>query len=187
MIEGPLMRPLGPKAVQVVIAFAIIVAVWMLSDVLLVFFAVLFACVLHGVAKFLATRAGVGKGYALAAVAIGITSVGVGIVYWIVPELVREGHQLYTQLDHEIAGLWKQIGLSASAGSDGGSSVELRLLRGRLSTPIETVLGLSLSMLAGGVVIVVTALYLAADPELYVRGRATPVPVSHAAAATRKS
>lgn len=171
MIDGPLVRPLAPKAVQVVIAFAIIVAVWMLSDVLLlVFFAVLFACVLHGVAKFLATRVGVGEGYALAAVAIGITSVGVGIVYWIVPELVREGHQLYTQLDHEIAGLWKQIGFSASAGSDGGSSVELRLLRGRLSAPIETVLGLSLSMLAGGVVIVVTALYLAADPELYVRG-----------------
>ena len=163
------------KAAQLVGIAALVAIVWALSDVVLVlFFAILIACVLHGVAAFIAKRTGMREGFALAVVSVGIALAGLGIAGWIVPELMREGQDLLVHLDGEWAGLRRLIGLPAATGSGGG--IGLGVLRGRLAEPMETMLGSSLSVLAGSVVVIVTAIYLAANPLLYVRGALHLVP-----------
>jgi predicted PurR-regulated permease PerM len=109
-----------------------------------------------------------GESYALALVAIAIAVASIATAYWIVPELIREGHQLYTQVSGEIGWLRNRLGLSDPAGS--GSGLGLGLSPSRLAAPLQTAVGMSLSLIAGAVVIVVTAIYLAANPELYIRG-----------------
>jgi predicted PurR-regulated permease PerM len=164
-------RSLPPRVLQIVVAAALVAVLYALSDVVLIlFFAVLLACVLHGVARFLARKTPLHEGYALALVAIAIATVSVAIAYWIVPELIREGHQLYAQLNGELGWLRVRFGLASPPGPGGGSGLGLGVLHGHLAAPLKTAVGMSLSVIAGAVVVVVSALYLAADPELYMRG-----------------
>ncbi len=50
-------------------------------------------------------------------------------------------------------------------------------LEGKLASPVATVLGSTLSVIAGIVIIIVTALYMAGSPDLYVRGFLHLIPI----------
>ncbi len=151
-------------------ALAIALIIWLLGKVLLLLFAaILFACVLRGAAEWLAPRLRWPAGLTLAGLA-AVLAIALAIAFtWIVPELIREGHDLA----HRLLTAWHDVrvrfGLAPSGqGSSPGNM--LRVAAGHLASPLESALGLSLNVLAGAVVLIVTALYLAASPELYVRG-----------------
>ena len=165
------------RFVQLLVAAGIIGALWALSDVvLIIFFAVLLACVLRGITGFLAERTGMRDGYALAIVAILLTLAALCAAYWIVPELLREGSDLAGHLSRDWQDLRERLGLPASGNAEGGGLLDLDAIKGRLAGPVETMLGSSVGVLAGMVVVIVTSIYLAAAPELYVRGALHLVP-----------
>jgi len=160
-----------PVLGQVLVGLAVALVIWLLADVvLLLFFAVLLACVLRGASEWVAGRTGLPAGPALAAVVLVLIGMFAAAAYWIAPELVREGYDLASRLAQEWSALQKQIGQTPTTWGSGGGLIRLQGLPGRLADPVETVLGSTLSVVAGALVVVVTAIYLAASPELYVRG-----------------
>jgi len=170
-VPGPARIGVSDIIVRTVGAFAAIAAVWALSDVVLVLFlAVLLACVLRGSAEYLAARTGVRDGFALAAVVLVVALATTGIGWWMVPKLAHEGYELVGRLSQEWQLLRPQVEPLIVPGNGNGPLPALGALQGRLAAPIETVFGSSLGMMTGCVVVVVTAVYLAASPELHVGG-----------------
>jgi len=151
--------------IRIVVAAALILAVWALAQVLLVvFFAVLLACILRGLTDFGAVHTGIRPSLVLAAlVLLTFLAVGGG-VWWIGPKLLVEWHDLVHRLMDAWHDLAPRLGMPTSPGAS------LSRLRGHLASPATAALGSSLDIIAGLVVIIVTAIYLAASPELYVRG-----------------
>lgn len=164
--------------IAIVVAAALLI--WALSDVvLLAFFAALLAAVLRGAADWLAARTGARAGIMLALIVLALLLASVGFAYWIGPRLVEQGqdlaHRLVEQFDilrQRFGGLPLGHSLTQGAASPQG-------LTERLAAPVESVLGLSVRMIAGGVVLLVTTLYFAAAPDLYVRGVVRLVPIPH--------
>lgn len=163
---------------HVVIAAATVLTAWALSAVvLLVFFAVLLACVLRGAADWLAARTGARVQSMLAMVVLGFLLFAAGTTIWIGPHLVRQGQDLVARLSQQSGALrrtfaqtpWLRPLTQHLSGPQG--------IEAHLAAPIEAILGLSFNTLAGLVVLIVTALYLAVSPDLYVRGTLHLIPI----------
>jgi predicted PurR-regulated permease PerM len=167
---------------RVALVVAAVVLVWALSGVvLLIFFAVLLAVVLRGAADWLAARTGVRVGFMLALVVIAIVALLAGFAFWIGPELVREGNSLA----HRLSEQWESL-RHGFEGTSIGRAVNQRApsaapqgVAERLAAPLEKVVGLSFRTLASFVVLVVTALYFASAPEVYVRGVLHLIPIPY--------
>ena len=67
-----------------------------MHGLLLLFFGVLLACVLRGAPTSTAARTGAPVGLVLALVIIAVALGVGGLSYWIAPELIREGQDLWT-------------------------------------------------------------------------------------------
>jgi predicted PurR-regulated permease PerM len=151
-----------------VLAVALVVLVWALSHVLLIiFFAILLALVLRGAATWLAERLHASPGLMLSAVALTLVLAGAGLVYWIGPRLIAQGQDLAARLSGQLEILQRHFDNSA--------------IGQHLAAPLSSVgqhvfgtataaVGIGLTTVTDVVVIVVTTLYLAAHPSLYVRG-----------------
>ena len=167
---------------RIAIVAAAVVLIWALSDVvLLIFFAVLLAAVLRGAADWLAARTGGHVGLMLTLVVLVIVALLVGFAFWIGPELTRESSDLVRRLSEEWNSLRQRL-----AGTPIGHSLAQRTSAApqqniveRLAAPFESVLGVSLRTLAGFIVLVVTSLYFAAAPDVYVRGVLHLVPIPY--------
>jgi len=177
LARGPARAGVSDLVVRTVVAFAAIAAVWALSGVVLVLFlAVLLACVLRGSAEYLAARTGVRDSFALVAVVLVVTLVAAGIGWWMVPKLAHEGYDLVGRLSQEWQLLRPRLEPLLVPRNDNGPLPALGAMQGRLAAPVEAVFGSSLGVITGCVVVVVTAIYLAASPELYVGGALHLVP-----------
>ncbi len=169
---------------QIAVVAAIVLLVWLLADVvLLVFLGVLFACILHGMATWFAARTGQSRGLMLAVVSIAALLAIAGAAYWIAPKLIHEGRDLVTRVTQEWRALQQDLGQNASGAASGGGMQTVRGMAGKLASPVETVLGSTLTVIADIVIVIITALYLAASPDLYVRGVLHLVPVGRRARA----
>src|SRR3954452_9063720 len=85
---------------------AIILAVWVLSDVILIiFFAALLAVLLRGVAGAAVRSTHAAEGVMLAAITLPTASALFGFGYWLGPQLVAQVQQLASQLSGEVAHL----------------------------------------------------------------------------------
>lgn len=96
----------------------------------------------------------------------------VGIGTWVLPKLSHE----VSDLAQRVAGEWHELlaGLGFGGGSDGRNRLDG--VGNRLAGPAVGVLGTTLEILAG-VVIVVVGFFCAASPELYMRGVLHLVPI----------
>lgn len=164
-------------ALQLIGAAAVIGAVWALSNViLLLFLAVLLACILRGAAEWVASRTRLPTGLALALVVIALLSAAIGIAYWIGPKLESEGNDLVGRATLEWSALSHRLGLTKMGGA-GGGPLDLHALVGRFAAPAESLVGLSIGAVADVLIVAVTTLYLASSPGLYVRGVLHLVPL----------
>ena len=99
-----------------------------------------------------------------------------GIGWWMLPKLAHEGYDLVERLSREWQFLRPQLEPLLASGNGKGPLPALGAMQGKLAAPVETVFGSSLGVMTGCVVIVVTAIYLAAAPELYLAGALHLVP-----------
>lgn len=166
---------------RIAIAAAAALLIWALSDVvLLVFFAALLATVLRGAAEWLAARTGARTGIMLAVVVVGLLLLLGAAGYFVGPRVADQGHDLVRRLAAQSDTLrhrfeqtsWARSLFQHASGSSQG-------ITGHLAAPFEVVLSLSFETLAGLIVLVVTALYFAIAPELYLRGVASLVPIPY--------
>lgn len=160
------------------IVLGLAVLLWLLADiVLLIFTAVLLAVLLRGIAQILTRRTGLPVGLSLAIVTILIVAAVTAFSFWVGPRFVQEGKQLIGQVAGLVQHMRQQYGNTGWAkmiesffafrkGSGIGSSAT-RLLTVTFGT------------VGGVVLILVTALYLAAAPQSYMSGTIRLAPLSY--------
>ncbi len=166
----------------IVLAFAFLS---LAAQVLLLFFAgVLLAILLRSIANAIDARLGIGPGWSLGLALTGIV-VLVGLGTWLLlPDIVSQGRQLVDQLPRG----WDELQqrLSKIFGDTGVIDYAFDRVaspgRGAMQDIVGGVFGVvssTLGILGSGLVILITAIYLAADPQTYRGGLIRLVPPAH--------
>ena len=153
-------------------AAGLLFAVWLLRDILLlVFAAALIACVLRGASNWLHRNTGIGPGWSLLAVVVALLVVAGGIGWWRGPLIADQAGQMLDQFVNQSQRLWQDLDSTTL-----GQRVVERL-RGEGRSLFETfggfvpsLAGSALGLGGSLVVVVATALFLAAAPGTYVEG-----------------
>lgn len=158
-----------------VIGTSAAVLVWLLSDVLLLtFFVALLAVLLHGVSRHVAGLTGLSYRLALALILVVLVLVGCGTAFWAGPGIARQAEQLSGSLSDQARTLQQTYGQTRV-----GHWVLDHLSTARSSgRPVMMVADSTLDLIAGVLVLVITALYFAAAPALYVNGLVRLVPLA---------
>ncbi len=153
-------------------AIALLFAVWLLRDILLlVFAATLIACVLRAAANWLHRKTGIGPGWSLLAVVAALLVVAGGIGWWRGPLIADQASQLLDQLVSQSQRLWQdledtRLGQRVAERLRGEGRSLFETFGGFVPSLAGSVLGLGGSL----VVVIATALFLAAAPGTYVDG-----------------
>jgi predicted PurR-regulated permease PerM len=147
-------------------------ALWLLSDVcLLVFAAVLVASVLRGASDWVASTFHLRPGWSLILVTVLVVAVAGGLLWWRGPVMIDEASQLEEQLRDQLGNL-RQIVEGTSWGRAAAGHLG-RYLSGSGEAIAGAMAGVAtstLGVLGSLLVLLVTALYFAISPELYVAG-----------------
>jgi predicted PurR-regulated permease PerM len=151
---------------------------WLLHDeLLLVFLAVLFAVSLRGASDRVAQHSPLSPRWAMAVIMVLVLLVTVGFWMWVGPQLVQQGHDLVKALTNEGSQLASRYGntqwgksLMQKVSSSGSETAR------SLAAPVMNVAGSALGAIAGVFVLIVTMIYFAANPTLYIKGLVTLVP-----------
>jgi predicted PurR-regulated permease PerM len=164
---------------MIAIAAALILLVWLLSDiVLLIFLAVLIAVMLRGAADWAARHTGAPERVMLAVVTLAVAAFLVGFLYVVGPRLVSQSQDLWTQLQQQVSHLRAQYGdtpwghaIFARLSPSGAVQSHIAVYAGSVATS-------TLGGLATTFVLIATALYFAISPGLYIDGlvRLFPLP-----------
>jgi predicted PurR-regulated permease PerM len=167
------------QAIVWIAGFAIAgLVIWLLHDeLLLVFLAVLLAVSLRGAADRIAKHSPLSPHWAMAVIMILVLLMTIGFWMWTGPQLVQQGHDLVKALTDEASHLASRYGNTqwgkslmqkvSASGSDAARS---------LAAPVMTVAGSALGAIAAVFVLIVTMIYFAANPTLYVNGLVTLLP-----------
>ncbi len=155
--------------------------VYLLSDVLLVIFAsVLMACVLHGGATKIHRWTGLGRGWSLLLLIVVITVVFAGGFWLRGPEIVNQTGQIAQSFvqqgerlkEYILATSWGTQLADKAGGASGWS------ILGKLGSYVPGLANSLLGIASTLVILVVTALFFAASPELYRDGMVRLLPLS---------
>jgi predicted PurR-regulated permease PerM len=159
---------------------SLLLAIWALRDILLLIFAaVLLACILRVASGFLHRRIGLDPAFAVLAVVSAVILFLGALLWWRGAAIAEQATQMTDQLTQQTERLWEQLETAP------WGSVMARQLRsatesvrsnlgGYVSGVANSVLGVSGSI----VVIVATALFLASSPQMYVSGGLRLLPTS---------
>ena len=160
------------------VSSALLLAAWLLRDVLLLVFAsVLLACALRLASDWFSRVAGTGPGLSLLIVAALITAVAGGLAWWRGPVVAGEAANLAVQLRASLQHLWGRFGEAswwpqARGALQNAAPSSLGDLGGYLSSITASTLGIGGSL----VLIVSAALFLAASPATYRDGMVRLLP-----------
>jgi predicted PurR-regulated permease PerM len=164
----------------IAIAAAVVLIAWLLLDVLpLIFAAVLIAAILRGLSDWTSRRTGVPRQIALAGITLLFVALLCGFAYYMGPKLITQAQQLWNGLHQQLIELrtshnsppwaqWLFQHLSSSSG-----------LGDRLATSARTFVTLTADGLITFFILIVTALYFAASPELYIAGAVRVFPLGY--------
>ena len=164
------------RRVFIVVAIgALVVAVWALSDILLLLFgAVLFAVMLHAIATPLQRHVGLGSRLALVVSGVGIVVLLATFGIFLGPMLAAQMRNLFTILPEAANSLAGHLRLGSVADliKDGTTVSALSNLASRIIAWSSTVAGALASLL----LVVFGGIYLAINPRLYRDGLVKLVP-----------
>ncbi len=164
----------------VAILAAIALLVWVLSDiVLLIFMAVLIAVMLRGVADWASERTAAPQSAMLALVSLLVAALLLGFLYYIGPKLASQTQALWAQLHHAFDHLREVYG-----DTPWGQAIFQHLsppqsVQDHLVSYAGTVATSTIGGLTTGFILIVTALYFAISPDLYVGGVVRLFPMSY--------
>jgi predicted PurR-regulated permease PerM len=150
------------------------------SQVLLVGFAgILLALLLRGLSDFLSRRAGIGEGLALLLVITGLLA-AIALTLWLrAGEISQQTHTLFSQLPDAFATLKSHLSKNPVVQDIAGRLPDVDSMlgsHGNLLSKIGGAFSGTVSFLSGMLLIFVIAIFLAADPELYIGGVVKLVP-----------
>jgi predicted PurR-regulated permease PerM len=166
----------------IVLALLVLAAVlWFAADVLLLLFAaVLLATLLRAATNGLTHRTPLPDGAALTLVILLALAVLIGGGLILAPQIASQVPELVNNLGQTVEGLQQKLGL-ANLTRELTTHLTLKELLlppagflGRATNIISS----SFGVVANAVIVVVIGIYLAADPDLYLRGVAHLVPVA---------
>lgn len=163
-----------------VIVAAVALAIWLLSSlVLVVFMAVLLAVILRGASDGLAARTRAPPNLMLAVVSIGFAILVIGFLYYVGPRLAAQSQDLWQRMHTTIDWLRLNYGgtpfgrmISAHWASAGSFTSDFSRYAGLLATT-------TLGSLVTAVILIVTALYLAISPGIYIAGTVRLFPLAY--------
>ena len=177
----------------VIAATAIILAIWLLKDVLtVVFAAALLAVILHGVADVLRRFTRLPYLISLLIVVLALLALLIGFGFLAGPGLVDQGAKLRQALMSQMNGLhdrlsqsqWGQVVLQQIPKSFGGTKEGgTPGVPSGLAGSVAGFLGSAFGLFGTLAVMVIAGLYLAASPSTYVNGGLRLVAVPHRAKA----
>lgn len=160
--------------------------VWLLSDIiLLIFLAVLIAAILRGTSDWAARHTGAPQGAMLALVTLLSAGCLIGFFYYLGPRLGSESQDLWTQLHHQATLLYQNYGHTAWGKAIFASLAPSTAVRGHIANFAGNLATTTLGGVITGFVLVVTALYFAISPEVYIRGVVVLFPVPYRARVRR--
>lgn len=162
----------------IAICAAIVLLVWLLSDiVLLIFLAVLIAVILRGISDWAARHTGLRQGLMLALVTLLVAGCIAGFFYYIGPRLASESHDLWKQLHTQFGTLYQRYGKTAWGKAIFSSLHPSQSVQGHIAHLASSVATSTLGGVVTAFVLVVTALYFAISPEIYVHGLVLLFPI----------
>lgn len=160
------------RRVLIVIGLAALcVALWKLSDLLLVVFAaILAALAMRGLSRPIMEATGAGQTLALVTVIVGISVLIVLLVVFAGPSVYTQASYLADTLPGAIESIAVSLRLEQIAEDLGGTAF------GALASSAMSIGTTLLAALAGAVLIFAGGIYLAANPESYRRGLIAVIP-----------
>jgi predicted PurR-regulated permease PerM len=156
----------------------VVLLFWLLSDLLLlIFLAVVIAVAISGTSQWAARKTGAPQAAMLALICVaGVALLAAGL-YYIGPRLAGETQDLWTQMQQQM-GHWQQTyGDTAWGRAIFQQSSPAEMLHDRVATYARSVATSTLGSLVSGFLVIVTALYFAISPDLYVRGAVLLAPL----------
>jgi predicted PurR-regulated permease PerM len=163
----------------IAIAAALVLIVWVLSDLLLlIFLAVLIAVMLRGAADWAARHTGAPEQAMLAVVTVGAAASLVGFLYYLGPRLVSQSQALWAQLHEQVDNLRQVYGATPWGHAIFSRLSQSEAMQSHIATYAGSVATSTLGGLATSFVVIATALYFAISPDLYIDGfvRLFPLP-----------
>ncbi|WP_083460593.1 AI-2E family transporter [Gulbenkiania mobilis] len=188
-------RVLRRSALQVLmlcIGVMLLALLWQAASVLLVLFCgVLLALFLSGLASWLSSRTGLGYGWALTAVLVGLAGSAVAALLALAPSVSEQMGELWSRMPQLLRGLVAQMehypwldgvrqrlaSLTGAAPAASGGTPALPT--GQALSTAASMFSVTLGGLVNLVVILALGLYLAVSPTLYLRGLMHLVPPAH--------
>lgn len=150
--------------------------IWQLGRVfLLIFGGVLLAVVLSGLTDVLVDRTSLPRGVVMAGVLVGLTGLLVGFGFLAGPRLASQGAELADRIPEAASQLQKQI-TSQPWAKELLDRVPLKSGSGNIAGNLLGVFSTTASALTSALIVLIVGLYLAANPNVYVRGTAHLVP-----------
>ena len=163
-----------------VAVIAVGLALWLLSDVvLLIFLAVLIAIMLRGLSDALTRHSGLPTGWSLALVSLLVLAAGLGLAWWVGPRFAQQGVQLWSELDGRLSALRQRYGDTPFGHLIFHQLQSLQHGNVALIGSVRSVVTSTIGLLGTGLIVLVTALYLAIDPRLYMNGAIALLPLHY--------
>ena len=159
----------------------LLLIVYAVDVLLLVFAAVLLAVLLRALAEPLAKRLHISPQWALAIVALLLT-LSIGAVGWLLaPSIGEQVRELRAALPAALERLQQELSRFVWLESvlDTTRSPESLTAQPEVASKVGSAVSGTLKSLANVVLVLVIALYLAADPRLYVEGAVRLLPMAH--------
>ena len=152
--------------------------IWLFHDeLLLVFLATLFAVSLRGGANRVARHTPLSPRWAMAVIMVIVLLLIIAFCMWVGPQLIQQASDLITALTHEGAQLVSRYGqtnwghaLLQKVSASGSAAAQ------SLAAPVMSIASSTIGAIAAFFVLVVTMIYFASNPHLYVKGLVTLVP-----------
>ena len=169
---GGTLRVMGVLAVIALI-------IWALSDIaLLIFMAILIAVILRGISDWSARRTGTRPRLMLALISINATVLLVGFIYYLGPRLISQSHDLWNQLQQLLAQLRDKYGSTPWGKTLFNDLSPPQLVHTHIASYAGTVATSTIGGVVTAFILIITALYFAISPDLYISGtvRLFPLP-----------
>jgi predicted PurR-regulated permease PerM len=157
------------RAVAILAVLALVI--WALSDIaLLIFMAILLAVMLRGVSDWAAERTSAPASAMLAGVTLAVALLMFGFLFYLGPRLAAQARDLWNQLNQQFSELRNVYGNTPWGKALLSNLSPHELVQGHIANYAGIVASSTLGGAVTALIVIVTALYFAISPGVYIDG-----------------